>query len=46
MNKNFLCKVPSTLGLVVDVLLIIQLTIGLYHTFKPKSETSQINTND
>ncbi len=47
MNKNLLCKVPSTtLGLVVDVLLIIQLTIGLYHTFKPKSETSQINTND
>lgn len=46
MNKNLLCKVPSTLGLVVDVLLIIQLTIGLYHTFKPKSETSQNNTND
>lgn len=46
MNKNLLCKVPSTLGLVVDVLLIIQLTIGLYHIFKPKSETSQNNTND
>ncbi len=46
MNKNLLCKVPSTLGLLVDVLLIVQLTIGLYQTFKPKSQTSQSNTND
>ena len=45
MNKNLLCKVPSTLGLVVDVLLIIQLTVGLYHTFKPKTKTTD-NSQD
>lgn len=45
MNKNLLCKVPSTLGLFVDVLLIIQLTVGLYHTFKPKTKTTD-NSQD
>ena len=44
MNKNLLCKVPSTLGLVVDVLLIVQLTATLYQTFfKPSSTDSSHN---
>jgi len=38
MNKNLLCKVPSTLGLIVDVLLVVQLTISLFRTLKPKTE--------
>ena len=46
MNKNLLCKVPSTLGLVVDVLLIIQLTVGLYHTFKPKTKITDDSHDD
>lgn len=47
MNKNLLCKVPSTLGLIVDVLLIVQLSVSLYRTFcKPQTaetETSHDN---
>lgn len=47
MNKNLLCKVPSTLGLIVDVLLIVQLAINLYRTFKPKiKETEPSRDND
>ena len=46
MNKNLLCKVPSTLGLVVDVLLIVQLTVGLYHTIKPKTKTTEASHDD
>ena len=38
MNKNLLCKVPSALGLIVDVLLVVQLTISLFRTLKPKTK--------
>ena len=37
MNLN----VPSTLGLIVDVLLIVQLAINLYRTFKPKTKETE-----
>lgn len=37
MNLN----VPSTLGLIVDVLLIVQLAINLYRTFKPKTKKTE-----
>ena len=47
MNKNLLCKVPSALGLIVDVLLVVQLTISLYRTLKPKTkETEPSRDND
>jgi hypothetical protein len=47
MNKNLLCKVPSTLGLIVDVLLIVQLSVTLYRTLKPKTkETEPSRDND
>ena len=36
--KKLNFNVPSTLGLIVDVLLILQLTISLYRTFKPKTK--------
>ena len=43
MNLN----APSTLGLIVDVLLIVQLAINLYRTFKPKTkETEPSRDND
>ena len=46
MNKNLLCKVPSTLGLLVDVLLIVQLTVTLYQNFfKPKTVESSRDNN-
>ena len=46
MDKNLLCKVPSTLGLIVDVLLVLQLTTTLYQTFsKPKKKTTD-NSQD
>ena len=47
--KRLNFNVPSTLGLIVDVLLIVQLTIGLYRTFKPmtkKTDDSHDNKKD
>ena len=41
MNKNLLCKVPSTLGLIVDVLLIVQLTISLYQDFQAQNKRNR-----
>ena len=46
MNKNLLCKAPSTLGLIVDVLLIVQLTVSLYRTFKPKAKETETSRDD
>ena len=47
MNKNLLCKVPSALGLIAEVLIIVQLTISLYRTLKPqKKETGPSRDND
>lgn len=31
----------TTLGLVLDVLLIVQLTVSLYRTFKPKAKETE-----
>ena len=39
--KKLNFNVPSTLGLIVDVLLIVQLTVSLYRTFKPKTKTNE-----
>ena len=39
--KKLNFNVPSTLGLIVDVLLIVQLTVSLYRTFKPKTKTTE-----
>lgn len=41
MNKNLLCKVPSALGLIAEVLIIVQLTISLYRTLKPKTKETE-----
>ena len=38
--KKLNFNVPSTLGLIVDVLLIVQLATNLYRTFKPMTRTS------
>ena len=47
MNKNLLCKVPSTIGLIVDVLLIMQLTATLYQTFfKPKAKETETSRDN
>ena len=44
--KKLVFTVPSTLGLIVDVLLIVQLTVSLYRTFcKPKEESSHGEEN-
>ena len=43
MNLN----VPSTLGLIVDVLLIVQLSINLYKSIiKPKKKTTEASHDD
>jgi hypothetical protein len=39
--KKLNFSVPSTLGLIVDVLLIVQLAINLYRTFKPKTKETE-----
>lgn len=45
--KKIICNVPSTLGLIVDVLLIVQLTISLYRFCKPRTkETETSRDND
>ena len=45
--KKLNFSVPSTLGLIVDVLLIVQLTVSLYRTFKPKmKETEPSHDNE
>lgn len=44
--KKLNFNVPSTLGLIVDVLLIVQLTVSLYHTFKPKVKTCEESRDD
>ena len=44
--KKLNFNVPSTLGLIVDVLLIVQLTVSLYRTFKPKTKTSEESRDD
>ena len=45
--KKINLNVPSTLGLIVDVLLIVQLATNLYRTFKPKiKETEPSRDND
>ena len=45
--KKLNFSVPSTLGLIVDVLLIVQLEINLYRTFKPKmKETEPSHDNE
>ena len=39
--KKLNLNVPSTLGLIVDVLLIVQLSISLYKSImKPKTKTT------
>ena len=43
--KKLNFNVPSTLGLIVDVLLIVQLAINLYHTFKPKTKETEPSRN-
>ena len=44
--KRFNFSVPSTLGLIVDVLLIVQLTVSLYRSFKPKTKTTEASHDD
>ncbi len=44
--KKLNLNVPSTLGLIVDVLLIVQLAINLYRTFKPKTKDSESSPKD
>ena len=44
--KKIICNVPSTLGLIVDVLLIVQLTVSLYRTFKPKAKETETSRDD
>ena len=39
--KKLNFNVPSTLGLLVDVLLFVQLSVSLYHTFKPKTKETE-----
>ena len=44
--KKLNLNVPSTLGLIVDVLLIVQLTVSLYRTFKPRTKTTEASHDD
>ena len=44
--KKLNFNVPSTLGLIVDVLLIVQLTVSLYRTFKPKAKETETSRDD
>lgn len=44
--KKLNFNVPSTLGLIVDVLLIVQLTVSLYRTFKPKAKTTETSRDN
>ena len=44
--KKLNLNVPSTLGLIVDVLLIVQLTVSLYRTFKPKTKESETSRDN
>ena len=44
--KKLNLNVPSTLGLIVDVLLIVQLTVSLYRTFKPKAKETETSRDD
>ena len=44
--KRLNLNVPSTLGLIVDVLLIVQLTVSLYRTFKPKAKTTETSRDN
>ena len=44
--KRLNFNVPSTLGLIVDVLLVVQLTVSLYRTFKPKAKTTEESRDD
>jgi hypothetical protein len=44
--KKLNLNVPSTLGLIVDVLLIVQLAINLYRTFKPKTKETETSRDD
>jgi len=44
--KKLNFSVPSTLGLIVDVLLIVQLTVSLYRTFKPKAKTTETSRDN
>ena len=39
--KKLNLNLTSTLGLIVDVLLIVQLTALLYRTFKPKTKETE-----
>ena len=39
--KKLNFSVPSTLGLIVDVLVIVHLAINLYRTFKPKTKETE-----
>ena len=36
----------TTLGLVLDLLLIVQLTVSLYRTFKPKANTTETSRDN
>lgn len=36
----------TTLGLVLDLLLIVQLTVSLYRTFKPKAKTTETSRDN
>ena len=44
--KKLNFSVPSTLGLIVDVLLIVQLAVNLYRTFNPKIKDFESSQKD
>ena len=44
--KKLNLNLPTALSLVVDLLLIAQLTVSLYRTFKPKSKTTETSRDN